>query len=389
MENRKLKVRLLRAVLLATALAAGPASSAYAAKETAESEHTETTEVVKEFEATNVEEEALRQFERSIQKDGKTFILDKIETEILSEKPQETALYLYETPVFTDKNGYQAEGSLEHDGKTYVLQEKKLVEAIADERTKYAEAKVAYEAVEWPGELPNVSPVTVTDENTGQEITAMLPEKRTEKGKTYWISDFAFPIQITGYETDSFLLGDVEIPREAELIDYSSEFLTFLGLPSEYYRITSIEWDGEPEEKDGTQVRTATARGDKLVYDAEVTYGGEVKLPKVKGYRYQCRYVADDPNSTVLYMVQATATYKELPRILPGELSWLEAFGKWVTENIVIVSIALLLLLALAVVMIFIIGRPRKSPQEEEMSFQDRPVREQGIRKRILGKKER
>lgn len=124
--------------------------------------------------------------------------------------------------------------------------------------------------------------VTLTDEQTGQEYEREIPKLETEETSAQWTGGFQFLITVSGYDADVFQLGNAEIPKDAELSSYGTEFLEYLGLPEECYRVENVEWSGETYEKEGILCRDARATGEKLVRNVEVRYGGQVKTPEVK-----------------------------------------------------------------------------------------------------------
>lgn len=63
-----------------------------------------------------------------------------------------------------------------------------------------------------------------------------------------WSDTFSFSVTVSGYGADSFYLGDMEIPGNADLADYGEKLLDLAGLSREYYRVDRVEWDGEPYE---------------------------------------------------------------------------------------------------------------------------------------------
>ena len=93
---------------------------------------------------------------------------------------------------------------------------------------------------------------------------------------------------------------------------YFMEFLEYLGLDKDYYRIDSIEWDGEQYTSKGIVYRNAVAKGDKVVKDITALYGGEMVFGESTQYAYECVYVnPDNPDSTI-YTKKATAIYSEI-----------------------------------------------------------------------------
>ena len=89
------------------------------------------------------------------------------------------------------------------------------------------------------------------------------------------------------------MLGEYEIPGDAELSEYGSELLAFLNLPEEAYRIDRVVWTGEPYEKDGVNCRDAKAYGARRIRYVLARYGGQVRTPDVEGQQYIGIYEAE------------------------------------------------------------------------------------------------
>lgn len=148
---------------------------------------------------------------------------------------------------------------------------------------------------------------------------------------------------MSGYDAEVFQLGNAEIPKDAELSSYGTEFLEYLGLPEECYRVENVEWDGETYEKEGILCRDARAAGEKLVRNVEVRYGGQVKTPEVKGKQYIGLYeeIRREPESSQEKESQETEmeTETEEMETLPHEeqkktLSAAERFLYWIKKHL-------------------------------------------------------
>lgn len=217
----------------------------------------------------------------------------------------------YETEVFTgNENEYLPDETITQDGITYQLVSKELVEQTAQERSEYRETVVEYKGVEAGIVLPQEKEINFTDVDTKQEITTTLPYVKEQVVAERWSEDFTFPITISGYDADVFVLNGKEVPKDANLMDYADDFLEILHLDPESYRISAIEWNGGSYEEDGVIKRNATASGSKYIRDINVTYGGTVTLPSIVGKVWNCMYEEAIPeNERVLYTMAVDATY--------------------------------------------------------------------------------
>lgn len=224
--------------------------------------------------------------------------------------PRQTA---YESEVFIGDgiNEEPAETWIDTDGTMYRLVSKELKEQAAQERTEYKEIPVTFTAVEAGVQIPDQKTMEIEDLDTNQMIQATLKLKEKTVIREYWRDDFEFPVTITGYDADVFILNGVEIPKEADLTDYSDSFLRYLKLDRNAYRVSKIEWDGEPYEKNGLLMRNAIGKGSKFVKDIEAAYAGEVSLPAIVGKSWYCIYEEDIPeNHQTIYTMTATVAYQ-------------------------------------------------------------------------------
>ncbi|MFR5733960.1 MAG: hypothetical protein ACLUD2_20690 [Clostridium sp.] len=203
-----------------------------------------------------------------------------------TEEAQPAETLTLEGPVFTDAGqAPELEEILEQDGKQYRLVSGRIRQASQGGTMTYASVTVPY-VLEGRQEPPETAWVTLTDEQTGQEYEREIPRLEMEETSAQWTGGFQFLVTVSGYDADVFQLGNMEIPKDAELFSYGTEFLEYLGLPEECYRVENVEWSGETYEKEGILCRDARATGEKLVRNVEVRYGGQVKTPEVKGKQY-------------------------------------------------------------------------------------------------------
>lgn len=200
---------------------------------------------------------------------------------------------------------------IEENGKSYHLENLYKEESKSQERTEIKDATVKFTGVEDGISIPKEKTITFTDTDTKQEVTAKLPLKSDEVTNTYWDDNFQFNITVSGYNADSYMLGETEIPASANLIDYKDKFISVLALNPEKYEITSIEWNGNSYEEDGLVKRKAIGKGRKLVQDIEAVYEGEVTLPESVGYVWNAEYTEDIPEGKdVVYTMAVNAEYK-------------------------------------------------------------------------------
>ncbi|MBE5976781.1 MAG: hypothetical protein E7251_19570 [Paenibacillaceae bacterium] len=213
------------------------------------------------------------------------------------------------------------------EGKKYHLTNSEILDIITEEKTEYSESWILYEGVEYIDRMPETARIQVINEDLKLKQTVELPVVSQVEERSYWDYDFTFPIEVSGYQEDTYLLGNREIPNGAPLTDYAEEFLKYLNLPEDYYQITSIVWTGEPVEQNGDMVRNAQAQGKKLVKNIRTVYGGEVAVPSVQAQIYRGIYEEDrtesqtDPlnyknSETAVYERQAWNGYRKIVRYI-------------------------------------------------------------------------
>ncbi len=320
------------------------------------------------------EDSPLEHLNASVQLHGDSYILVSAESPVVvkQEEIKPTGI-TFTSEVFTgDPSEHAPEEYVEREGVKYRLKSKELIDGIAEERSKHQEKVIRYQRVEAGVVIPEEKAVEFTDIDTQQTVQAVLQLTSKEVVKEYWSEDFEFPITITGYDADTFLLDGKEIPGNADLMDYQSYFLDYLKLDADYYSISEIIWNGEAYENNGNLVRNAIAKGSKFVRDIDGVYAGVVQLPAISGKMWNCVYeeeISEDRHT--LYTMAAEATYRleNVPVKEKGLFEKIrasvvgivtaayEAVLSAIEEHRVLVTIPLILVSAFAA---FLIGRKRK-----------------------------
>lgn len=247
---------------------------------------------------------------------GETYALsDTKNVSLISKEDVIPATISYESEVFTGDESEHAPAPtmIGEDGRTYSLMSQDLNEKEAEERLEYREVTMEYKGVEAGVQIPDAKETEFEDADTGQKVKAVLELKKTETLSERWEDQFSFPITITGYDADVFVLNGKEIPKTEDLTPYASDFLEYLKLDPESYKIDSIAWDGAAYTgEDGSVMRNAHGTGSKKVRDIEATYAGEVKMPAIVGKSWSCVYEEDIPaDERIIYTMAVTATYEK------------------------------------------------------------------------------
>lgn len=324
-----------------------------------------------EFKTTDKNDDGSSLFSNTLTEDGRTYQLENIMTTIKDSQEDGDILY-YESAVFGDESTAEKPSeTMEKDGKTYKLEETMLIDKTLDERTKYTESEITFENVEVLEAIPDTGKVKVTDTSTGQEIETEMPFIKIKSDTEKWVNDFSFPILIADYDADYFLLNDTKVYQGDNLIDYKEEFLDYLGLSKNNYRITSIDWNGDTYKENGVVYRKATAKGEKQVHDIVALYGGEVKLPAFTGKAYKCKYVnADSDSASVVYTMEATATYKDITPV--SESSVFDSIIEWIKKNPTLAfGVGTLSLIVFIVLLFAILSRKEKKEEKKKYEIVD------------------
>lgn len=308
------------------------------------------------------------QFENTYEKNGILYGLSQIKTEIVETIPTAEEQYFWESAVFLDAaENHAPPVEVEKADGIYRLIKSEVLKGKTEKRSEYATSATVYK-LEFTDNLASKGKVTVTDKDTGLEITKPLPLLSTEKVSSYWTDDFTFPITVFDYDAESFLLGSVVVPADAELIDYADELLNHVGLPSQYYQITEISWAGSVYEQSDMQMRDAVATGRKLITEVKAVYGGDIDLPALEGEYYKCTYAKDETTTGMAYKVKAVATY-ELEKDVVHK-SFLEWLLDWILQHpIAAIGIALLLIVLLVIIVLFVLAKKEGEEEKNDVSF--------------------
>ena len=106
--------------------------------------------------------------------------------------------------------------------------------------------------------VPETADVPLIDEESGTEFERELSLVDVEETSRSWSDTFSFSVTVSGYGADSFYLGDMEIPGDADLADYGEKtFRTcrvvpgiLSGEPGGMGRRTLYGWGGDVQKCD-------------------------------------------------------------------------------------------------------------------------------------------
>lgn len=349
----------------------------------------QTIQIEKTFTTTMENNTGTDLFDPIYEQNGVEYELSSVTAEVLSTETSEGETYIYKTAgVGSEEDLTEPEQTIEHNGKMYELQNYELKTEEVQNSTQYVERTVLYEGIDIDSDIPGFAEITETDA-LGNEVTEWLPLIDYTIEKENWDSSFEFPIKITNYDADSFLLNGTEIRKDEDLINYADEFLDYLNLPSEYYRIDSIEWNGGEYTENGIICRNATAKGDKMVMDVEALYGGEMSFGAGTMYYYECTYLNPDEPASTVYTVKSTGTYTEIVEETETETQESETQEEpiaqdtpnqgffrqiidWVVNNpIMALGIGTVVVIGIVVLVLFILSRRKKEEEKKKYDVVD------------------
>ena len=133
----------------------------------------------------------------------------------------------YESPVFTgDGEAFRPKELLEQGGITYRLVSTNIRRAKKEGELTYLSSEFSCE-LEGNDAPPETAVITVWDETLEAEYQREVPLLEAKEQEIVWQEDFTFPITVSSYGADSFMLGEYEIPGDAELSEYGSSCWRF------------------------------------------------------------------------------------------------------------------------------------------------------------------
>jgi len=285
-------------------------------------------------------------------------------TDIIKDIPPGDVLTV-DSPAFVGSpKEYAPLKTVMKEGKKYHLTNSEILDIYTEEKTEYSESSILYEGAEYIDRIPETAWVQVINEDLKLKQTVELPVVSQVEERFYWDYDFTFPIEVSGYQEDTYLLGDREIPNGVPLTDYAEEFLKYLNLPGDYYQIASIVWTGELVERNGDMVRNAQAQGKKLVKDIRAVYGGEVTVPSVQAQIYRGIYEEDRTENQTDPLI-----YKNSETAVCERQAW-NGYGK-IVRYIITITITLTVLLLLLIIILILLKKKKAEADSEPDSQLD------------------
>ena len=236
--------------------------------------------------------------------------------------------------------------------KEYRLVSKRIRNAKKAGEITYAQVTIPYD-LEGDDTVPETADVPLIDEESGTEFERELSLVDVEETSRSWSDTFSFSVTVSGYGADSFYLGDMEIPGDADLADYGEKLLELAGLSRVYYRVNRVEWDGEPYMDGEVMFRNATAGGSKLIRNVKAKYGGQIRTPDLKGKQYIGIYEEVLPetenkteNAPEAEIVSRAEEETDPPDLLRTSLA--ERIIEWLESHVTTITVSIGILFFLA-----------------------------------------
>ena len=288
----------------------------------------------------------------------------------LQQKEGINTLIVVSAPNIDAESIPRPEKTYQYEGKTYELQDYKVIETSIPEREEIARDTITYNEVEQADTIPATAVIEVEDTITGTVTKVTVPLKDYEYTDYRWVDGFEFLITVEAADADSYALGDILIPRQEEnpFAGYENNLLELIQVNPAYYQIHTVEWTGEPwVAEDGVTYRQAIARGLKQVATVNATYEGIVLLDSVPANAVEAVYEEDisqvetEPEKPV-ETVEVEVAKKNLWDFI------LELLGRLLKHPIIamVTCIALIILICLVVTILQVLSAKKRKKGDEE-----------------------
>ena len=299
----------------------------------------------------------------------------KLEEEILfteeaasgKKKSEEKETLIYESPIFTDGGeAFIPEETRSEGEKEYRLVSKRIRNAKKAGEITYAQVTIPYD-LEGDDTVPETADVPLIDEESGTEFERELSLINVEEISRSWSDTFSFPVTVSGYGADSFYLGDMGIPGDADLSDYGEKLLELAGLSKEYYQVDRVTWDEEAYMEGEVMHRNATAGGSKLIRKVKAKYGGQIRTPDLEGKQYIGIYEEVLPEAESEPESRAETKPESHTEWIPADsansvnLSLADRIVQWLENHVTTITISAAVLILLAAGIWLLVKTGKKS----------------------------
>lgn len=304
------------------------------------------------------------EFEKTIEENGNKYNLVSVSYDIINSenltKIDEVKRTVTYPDLYEQRAGEEKEITVVQDGNEILLPLDSITyeDTIIDNRTKLLTASTDFDYKTVEPTPPQTKTVTYYDEYTDINVTADLPLKDFIIADEWaWRADVSIPITFSLYDADYYALGDKLIPFNDDkpmLQGYENDLLNELNLDTSLYRITDVNWVGEPYTAGEVTYRDAVATGERYCANYIATYEDTVSLPDASGYK-------------------GVAVYKTEVEVLSGETQYtVKATALYEIDNtmkmIVTISIMLALFIILIVIILYLIAKKRRDKKKESVT---------------------
>ncbi|MBR6404694.1 MAG: hypothetical protein IKS18_00690 [Lachnospiraceae bacterium] len=249
-------------------------------------------------------------FPETVEKDGKIYVLSSVKLE--SNGDAEPEIHQEKIAELKEKDAKYPEETVTVDGVTYKLIPDSVKEIKREEKRETTVTDSMERDVTAGEDALEEMEVTVTDEETGEEVTAAIPYKESELLRTEWVADFSTEMVFSGYDADVFLFGDTIIQRNDAVPltpDQYGIVMSYLSMNPASERITGAVWRGDPFMDGDTLKRVAVLSGETLHEIDTDYYEGAVELSSITYIAYEAEYEEFGETLEKRSSVKATATY--------------------------------------------------------------------------------
>lgn len=172
---------------------------------------------------------------------------------------------------------FDIEKELIYKDKTYVLNENTKNIFPKENEAKTLRKDIVFSNVEDSSKIPEVLsiPVRIKDDNAIRTNDLSFVLKETSTFNEHWSDDFKVNMTFVDYDADEFVFFGKTIAKEnvlEELRKYDKQILDSLGLNGDFYKISSLTWQGDEFTQNGVVYRNVLVSGSKLKIDIRASY---------------------------------------------------------------------------------------------------------------------
>lgn len=341
--------------------------------------------VTKKYETTN-ENGDVNVFNTRINVNGIEYEIKKAN----KSKPIDTRIetqdkYIYDSATVDKKEDLEnIPEEIQRNGKTYKLVSSEIKEQISNGILKHEEKEVEVKGLEASEKVPETTNIILKTIDDKDE-TYTLPLSKIISEESEWTNTFAFPIEISDYDADIFMLNGVQILKTDPLINYKDAFLEYLNLPKDFYVIESINWDGDEYSKNGIVYRKAIAKGRKKVRNVKALYSGDIEVNNIKEYYSENTYVSVNEDGSInsenntIYTFEESAEYNKINNVVSSSNiknnesnNIIKSFFNFIKNNkMIALSIGSIALIGLILSILIFFAKDKKDKKENKVEIID------------------